>query len=109
MGVFINGDTPLSLDGVYFMENPIYKYLMNILGTPWIGKLHVILFMGHEDMLGFHSCIIDIIVNGIMLTFPEYSGIITYIYNNNSMMKSWIASSHSMMGWSSIHTEMGFP
>ena len=24
-------------------------------------------------------------------------------------MKSWIASSHSMMGWSSIHTEMGFP
>ena len=80
MGVFINGDNPLSLDGVYFMENPIYKWMMNILGTPWIGKLHVIFFMGHEyrDILGFHSCIIDIIVNGIMSTFPGYSGIITY-------------------------------
>ena len=51
MGVSYNGGTPLSLDGFWKRENPIYKWMMTG-GTPISGNLHIsYITLDHGDKL----------------------------------------------------------
>jgi len=79
MGVSIKGRSPLSLVGLYFMENPIYKW-MRTGGNPISGNLQMISMTSHlhspslaGNPYGNGRCFVELDRAGLKLRCPQAS------------------------------------